>query len=92
MNSRFPHFAIMAFLFGSLAFASQKTESTGSDGPTPATGTSQASTTSGTNPCVSDHDKENKDKKNKKKDKNKAKPAPSDQEREFDRLLLGMYG
>jgi hypothetical protein len=45
---------------------------------------------SAANPAVSGG--ETKDKQNKKKEKGRAKPDPSDQEEQFNRVLLGIYG
>ncbi len=90
MTSKISHFAIIVLLFSSLAFAGDRTSSTSSDDPAGANAVSSDDTTAKNKPCVTSGDQN--DKKDKQKDKNKAKPAPTDQEKEFDRVLMGIYG
>lgn len=80
--------AIMALLFSSLAFAGDKDKSmsTSMDAQ-PASAASSDNAAPNNNPCVSAADT-----KDKQKDKNKAKPAPSDQEEQFNKVLMGIYG
>jgi hypothetical protein len=92
MTKRISLFAIMACLASSLVFAGdQATTRSSADGAkakaaqSALRGEAQADTNS-SGDTVKD---KNKDKK---KDKRNAKPAPSDQEREFDRVLMGIYG
>ena len=81
-------FAIMACLASSLAFAGDKAKPTSSADGAKAEATQTATPDNiqqnGSSPCASAKDK--------KKNKHDAKPAPSDQEREFDRVLQGIYG
>jgi hypothetical protein len=89
MKRNLSYVAIMALLFSSLAFAGDKDKSTSTAGdaqPASAAG-SENTAQSNDNPCVSAGDKADK-----KKDKNKAKPAPSDQEEQFNKVLMGIYG
>jgi hypothetical protein len=84
-------FALMASLtlFSSLAFAADKNKSaSSSDEIQPAAAVAAGNTSANNNPCVSNGDKRASDKKS----KNKAKPAPTDQEKEFDKVLMGIYG
>jgi len=88
MTRKLSTFAIMACLASSLAFAGDKSK------PAPSADDAKAEATQTTtpdnmqqnasNPCPSAKDS--------KKNKHDAKPAPSDQEREFDRVLMGIYG
>jgi hypothetical protein len=83
-------FALMASLtlFSSLAFAGDKNKSA-SDNTQPAVTAAADNTSANNNPCVSTSDQKASNKKN---NKNKAKPAPTDQEKEFDKVLMGIYG
>jgi hypothetical protein len=94
MTKRISMFAIMACLASSLAFTQSKSTSSSS--------AEEAKTKDAQSAF---HDKAQQDsdssrqttqaknnKKDKKKDKRNAKPVPSDQEREFDRVLMGIYG
>jgi hypothetical protein len=85
MTRKLSTFAIMACLASSLAFASDKNK------PTPSADDAKAGTTQTATPqnmeqapCASA--------KGDKKNKHNAKPAPTDQDREFDRVLQGIYG
>jgi hypothetical protein len=88
MTRKLSTFAIMAFLASSLAFAGDKPKPAPSvdDAKAEATQTATPDSTqqNGSSPCDSAKDK--------KKNKHHAKPVPSDQEREFDRVLMGIYG
>jgi len=88
MTRKLSTFAIMACLASSLAFAGDKAKPGPSSGDAKAEATQTATPDStqqnGSSPCDSAKDK--------KKNKHHAKPAPSDQEREFDRVLMGIYG
>ena len=81
-------FAIMACLASSLAFAGDKAKpkSSVADAKTETTQTAAPDNVQqdGSSPCASAKDK--------KKNNHNAKPAPSDQEREFDKVLQGIYG
>ena len=88
MKKTFSTFAMMACLASSLAFAGDKNK------PAKSSEDAKASTETGTEPQNNDtkgysaRDR----KKAKNKTKNNAKPNPSDQEKEFDRVLRGIYG
>jgi hypothetical protein len=88
MTRKLSTFAIMACLASSLAFAGDKAkrEPSADDCKSEATQTASPDNTqqNGSSPCDSAKDK--------KKNKHHAKPAPTDQEREFDRVLMGIYG
>jgi hypothetical protein len=87
MKRNLSQVAIMALLFSSLAFASDKDKSASiSTNAQPASSANSDNAAPNDNPCVS------ADKKDNKKDKNKAKPAPSDQEEQFNKVLMGIYG
>ena len=92
MTRKLTHIAIMAFFLSSLAFAGDRTSSTSSDDPAGANAVSSEDTTAKNKPCVTSGDQNDKKDKQKDKNKNKAKPAPTDQEKEFDKVLLGIYG
>ena len=81
-------FAIMACLASSLAFAGDKAKPARSVDDAKAEATQTAAPDNiqqnGSRPCASAKDD--------KKSKHNTKPAPSDQEREFDRVLMGIYG
>jgi hypothetical protein len=87
MTRKLSTFAIMACLASSLAFAGDKTKRAPSanDAKSEATQTAGPDNIqqNGNNPCPSAKDS--------KKNKHHSKPA-SDQEREFDRVLMGIYG
>ena len=88
MTRKLSTFAIMACLASSLAFAGDKAKvaSSADNAKTEATQTATADNIQqdGSNPCAAVKDK--------KKNKHGAKPAPSEQEREFDKVLQGIYG
>ena len=88
MTRKLSTFAIMACLASSLAFAGDKAKAASSADnaktETTQTATSDNIQQDGTSPCASAKDK--------KKNKHDAKPAPSDQEREFDKVLMRIYG
>lgn len=87
MTKKLSTLALIPFLASALAFAGDTAKSTSSaddakaDAAQPAAAATAAQLDN--NPCVSAQDKTNK---------NKATPAPSNQEKEFDRVLLGIYG
>ena len=85
MRKKISTFAIMACLASSLAFASDKAKPAAAD---EATATQAAASDNAAqkdnSPCDS--------KKDRNKAKHNAKPAPSNQEKEFDRVLQGIYG
>jgi hypothetical protein len=89
MTRKLSTLVIMACLASSLAFAGDQAKSAApaDDAKAEANQTATADNIqqNGSNPCASAKD-------NKKKNKHQAKPAPSDQEREFDRVLMGIYG
>jgi hypothetical protein len=88
MTRKLSTFAIMACLASSLAFAGDKAKPAPSSGDAKAEATQTATPDNiqknGSSPCASAKD----DKKN----KHNAQPTPSEQEREFDRVLMGIYG
>jgi hypothetical protein len=88
MTRKLSTFAIMACLASSLAFAGDKNKPTSSadnaQTQTNQTATSDNIQQDSSSPCASA--------KGDKKNKHNAKPAPTDQEREFDRVLRGIYG
>lgn len=86
MTKKISTFAIMACLASSLAFAGDKAKATSSadDAKAAAAATSDKATQNDNSPCGSAKDKN--------KAKHTAKPAPSDQEKEFDKVLQGIYG
>jgi hypothetical protein len=88
MTRKLSTFAIMACLASSLAFAGDKAKRAPSadDGKSEATQTASPDNIeqNGNNPCPSAKDS--------KRNKHNRKPAPSDQEREFDKVLMGIYG
>jgi hypothetical protein len=79
-----PTFAIMACLASSLAFASDKSKSASDSATMTAAATSDNTAPKDDGPCGSAKDTN--------QERLKTKPAPSNQEREFDRVLLGIYG
>jgi hypothetical protein len=88
MTRKLSTFAIVACLASSLAFASDKAKPKSSADGAKAEATQTAASDNvqqdGSSPCAADKDK--------KKKKHDAKPAPSDQEREFNKVLQGIYG
>ena len=78
--------AIMACLASSLAFAGDKNKPTSSADNAKAETTQPATTPKNMQqePCASA--------KSDKKNKHNAKPAATDQDREFDKVLQGIYG
>jgi hypothetical protein len=88
MTRKLSTFAIMASLASSLAFAGDKNKPTTSADKakteTTRTAASDNVQQEGGGPCVSAKDN--------KKNKHNAKPAPTDQDREFDKVLQGIYG
>ena len=85
MTKRISMFAIMACLGSSLAFAGHKAKSASPDDATATTAaTSGNATQKDKGPCGSAQDAD--------KAKLKARPAPSNQEKEFDRVVRGIYG
>jgi hypothetical protein len=88
MRKRIATFALMASLASALALGDDKTKSTSSaeNGP-PAAAATDRPASSNNCPCA-----DAKDNKDDKKDKNKAKPAPADQEEQFNKMLMGIYG
>jgi hypothetical protein len=88
MTRKLSTFAIMACLASSLAFAGDKAKPTSSadNAKTEATqpATSDNIQQHGGSPCAPAKDNN--------KNKHNAEPAPSDQEREFDKVLQGIYG
>jgi|GEM_PF-2781000 len=91
MTGKVSLFAIMACLATSLAFAGDKAKPSpcpdNAKTEAPQTASSDNVQQDGSGPDVGD-----KDKKKNKKNKKNAKPAPTDQEREFDRVLQGIFG
>jgi hypothetical protein len=88
MTRKLSTFAIMACLASSLAFAGDKNKPT-SSADSAKTETTQTTASDnipqeGSSPCDSA--------KGDKKNKHNAKPAPTDQDREFDKVLQGIYG
>jgi hypothetical protein len=81
-------FVLMACLASSLAFAGDKVKRAPSTDDTKAeseqTARSDNMPQDGSKPCLPVNGK--------KKKKHDAKPAPTEQEREFDRVLQGIYG
>jgi hypothetical protein len=88
MTRKLSTFAIMACLASSLAFAGDKNKPTTSADnaktETTQTAASDNMQQEGSSPCASAKDN--------KKHKHNAKPAPTDQDREFDKVLQGIYG
>jgi hypothetical protein len=86
MTRKLSTIAIMACLASSLAFAGDKNKPTSSadDAKAETTQTAAAPENMQQEPCASA--------KGDKKNKHNAKPAPTDQDREFDRVLQGIYG
>ncbi len=91
MTKRISMFAIMACLASSLVFAGDQAMSRSSADNAKAKAAQSALRDKAQGDGNSSGDTV-KDKKDRKKDKRNAKPAPSEQEREFDRVLLGIYG
>ncbi len=81
MTKKISAFAVMAFLATSFAFAADNTKRASTDDAT----ATQAATTNHVQ-------QDSSAKKDNNKDKHNAKPAPSTQEREFDKVLQGIYG
>jgi hypothetical protein len=87
MTRKLSTFAIMACLASSLAFAGDKNKPTSSADAKVETTQAVAPENmqqDGSSPCASA--------KSDKKNKHNAKPAPTDQDREFDKVLQGIYG
>jgi hypothetical protein len=88
MTRKLSTFAIMACLASSLAFAGDKNKpaspADSAKAETSKTTASDKVPQEGSNPCASA--------KGDKKNKHNAKPAPTDQDREFDKVLRGIYG
>jgi hypothetical protein len=88
MARKLSTFAIMACLASSLAFAGDKNKPAASPDNAKAETTQTAAPEimkqDGSGPCASA--------KGDKKNKHNAKPAPTDQDREFDKVLQGIYG
>jgi hypothetical protein len=85
MTRKLSTFAIMACLASSLAFAGDKDKPTSSaDNAKVETTQTAAPENMQQEPCAST--------KGDKKNKHNAKPAPTDQDREFDKVLQGIYG
>jgi hypothetical protein len=89
MTRKLSTFAIMVCLASSLAFAGDKAKPASSADNAKAEATQTAGSHNihqdGGSPRVAAKDK-------KRKNKNDAKPAPTDQDREFDKVLQGIYG
>ena len=85
MKKKISVLAILASLSASLAFAGDNTKPASSKDAQPAANAAAASTEQ--NPCVT-NDKSKKAKKS----KANQKPEPTDQEKEFDRVLMGIFG
>jgi hypothetical protein len=88
MTGKISTFAIMACVASSLAFAADKAKSISSADDAKANTTQTAITDNTRQDSTSSSNCKKKDKK----DNHRAKPAPSNQEREFDRVLMGIYG
>jgi hypothetical protein len=88
MTRKLSTFAIMACLASSLAFAGDKNKPTSSADnakvETTQTAAPENMQQDGSSPCASA--------KGDKKNKHNAKPAPTDQDREFEKVLQGIYG
>ena len=88
MTRKLSTFAIMACLASSLAFAGDKNKPTSAADSAKTAATQTAASDNipqeGSNPCASA--------KGDKKNKHNAKPAPTDQDREFQKVLQGIYG
>jgi hypothetical protein len=86
MTRKLSTIAIMACLASSLAFAGDKNKpaSSADDAKAETTQTADAPKNMQQEPCASA--------KGDKKNKHNAKPAPTDQDREFDKVLQGIYG
>jgi hypothetical protein len=88
MTRKLSTLAIMACLASTLAFADDKNKpATSADNAkteTTQTAASHNMQQEGNSPCASAKDN--------KKNKHNAKPAPTDQDREFDKVLQGIYG
>jgi hypothetical protein len=90
MKNKIATLAILLSLSASLAFAGEKnkSESTGSGDSQPAITAPGAEVDQGSipdqNPCVTSQPK--------KKAKDHKKQEPTDQEKEFDRVLMGIFG
>ena len=90
MTKKFSTLALILSLASALAFAGDTTKSTSSadnakaDAAQPAAAaTSNNASQGNNNPCSDAKGRKNKD---------KATPAPTDQEKEFERVLQGIYG
>lgn len=83
MNKKFSMIAILVSLSASLAFAGENKKSTASAGDAQPAATAAASPNE-QNPCVAGDSKT--------KAKTRGHQAPTDQEKEFDHLLMGIYG
>ena len=86
MTRKLSTIAIMACLASSLAFAGDKNKPASSADDAKAETTQTAATPENMQqkPCASA--------KGDKKNKHNAKPTPTDQDREFDKVLQGIYG
>jgi hypothetical protein len=87
MKKKLSTIAILLSLSASLAFAGEKKhKSTGSDDSQPAVTApgAEAGSEADQNPCDSSQSK--------KKDKKQNQQEPTDQEKQFDRVLMGIYG
>jgi hypothetical protein len=86
-------FAMMACLASSFAFAGDKAKRAKSaeDGKASTEASTEQSSTEQQNYDTSSSSAKSRNKA-KKKTKSHAKPTPSEQEKEFDRALLGIYG
>lgn len=91
MKKIVPFLALMIAMAGPFAYAdgrnkdNEKNAAAGNSQPAAESRSQSESTSNGQAPCSATQDqKHNK--------QNKAKPAPSDQEREFDKVLMGIYG
>jgi hypothetical protein len=87
MKKIVPFLALMISMAGPLAYADgnkDKSASTGNAQPAAQSNSQSESAANEQNPCPTADTKQD--------NKQKAKPAPSDQEREFDKVLMGIYG
>jgi len=85
MNMRkiFPFLALMITLAGPLAYADENNKAASTNNSQPAAQSYPQSSNNEQGPCSA---------KDQKHDKQKTKSAPTNQEKEFDRVLMGIWG
>ena len=83
MTKKISAFALMACLATSFAFAADSNKCASS---------ADSAKTVATQTAATDSTQQDSAVKDNKKDKHNAKPAPSTQDREFDKVLQGIYG